>query len=122
MSTREQALEFITLHATQSDLDRVYAAAKQRTQTLRDLRAAAVSEGTEVRLSKIKPKYLNGLTGTVKTVEQKRTRAIVSILLDEESTENMRHILYVERGVKRHLLTGVPASVCEVLAPKDGPD
>lgn len=114
--TLETAVGFITLHASQEDLDRIYAAAKQRAKALRDVRAASVTTGALVRLGNVKPKYMDGLTGKVVDVRQGRSTTKVDIELDLDSTEIMRvssnH--YIPVGTERHRLNNVPASVCHL--------
>ncbi|GGX46372.1 hypothetical protein [Streptomyces noursei] len=111
--TLESAIAFISLHATQEDLDRIYATAKQRSKALREARAASVAKGTLVRLGNIKPKYMDGLTGKVVEVRQGRSTTKVDIELDAESTDRLRmHRDNVPDDVERHRLNNVPASVC----------
>ncbi|MFH0246382.1 hypothetical protein ACGRHY_29075 [Streptomyces sp. HK10] len=114
--TLEAAIGFVSLHASQDDLDRIYAAAKQRTKVLREARAAAVTKGVTVRIDNIKPKYLSGLTGTVTDVSQSRTRTLVTVELDPESTTTLRMASArpIPDGVERYQLTGVPAACCHV--------
>jgi len=114
MPTLEQAIEYITQGATESDIERIYAAAKERSRALRNVRAAAVRVGAEVQISGIRPKYYVGMSGTVKTVEQKRTRAIVSVLLDARSTEELRLHTFVPNEVERFEVHGIPAMCCAV--------
>ncbi|MFB6886721.1 hypothetical protein ACFCY8_38565 [Streptomyces noursei] len=107
------SIDFISLHATQEDLDRVYAAAKQRTRALREARAASVTKDALIRLANVKPKYMDGLTGKVVDVRHGRSTTKVDIELDPESTNRLRfHRANIPDDVERHKLTNVPASVC----------
>ncbi|MEW2434252.1 hypothetical protein AB0952_08725 [Streptomyces caniferus] len=112
--TLESAIGYITLHATQEDLDRIYAAAKQRTKALRAVRAAAVTKGADIRLGNCNPKYMSGLAGVVVEVRQGRSTTRVDIELDQESTEILRLHRDIPHGVERHQLNNVPASICHV--------
>ncbi|MFD3422074.1 hypothetical protein [Streptomyces decoyicus] len=112
--TLESAIGFITLHATQEDLDRISAAAKQRTKALREARAAAVTKGVDIRLGNCRPKYMSGLTGEVVEVRQGRSSTTVDIVLDATSTEILRLHRHVPDGVERYRLNNVRASVCHV--------
>ncbi|MFI7089528.1 hypothetical protein ACIBUR_38825 [Streptomyces anulatus] len=112
--TLESAIGFTTLHASQPDLDRIASAIKQRSLALREARAASVSEGSLVRLGRIKPKYLVGLTGKVVDVRHgKVTRVVVEF--DPASTEKLRYSssrTLVPEGVERYSMDGIPASCC----------
>jgi hypothetical protein len=113
--TLENALAFVSLHAEQEALDRLYTALKDRTKALRTARAASVTIGSTVLIANIAAKYLEGLTGTVVTMTPKRTRTIVTIELDAESTTALRHSgrRDVPDGVERYLFPdGIPATCC----------
>ena len=88
--TLATAIEFVTLHASQEDLDRIYGAAKERTRALRQTRAATVTTGVTVRIDKVRPQYLVGLTGTVTATRTPRTKTYVTVELDEASTRTLR--------------------------------
>ncbi|MGW1976671.1 hypothetical protein [Streptomyces sp. NPDC001889] len=100
------------MHADEDALGRIQSALNQRTRTLREVRAAAVTKGARVRIDNIKPKYLTDLTGTVTAIKQNRTRAIATVELDPDSTDLLRERTYVPAGVERHLLPGIPATCC----------
>ncbi|MEU6331597.1 hypothetical protein ABZ851_30600 [Streptomyces sp. NPDC047049] len=112
--TLESAIGYITLHATQEDLDRINAAVKQRTKALREVRAAAVTKGADVRLGDCRPKYMSGLAGKVVEVRQGRSTTTVDIELDSKSTETLRLHRNIPDGVERHRLNNVPASICHM--------
>lgn len=69
MTTIQDVLDFVALHADQPDIENIWAACKRRQKYLRDNRAASnaasLRPGDRVRLSGLSPKYLNGLTGEV---------------------------------------------------------
>ncbi|MFJ3714092.1 MULTISPECIES: hypothetical protein [unclassified Streptomyces] len=109
--TLAQVVRYITLHADETDIDRIYAAAKERGRTLRNIRAAAVTKGVDVTIAGIRPAYLNGLSGTVTELEQKRTQTVVTVRLDAESTDLLRAHRYVPPSQARGLLR-IPASCC----------
>ncbi|MFI8932417.1 hypothetical protein ACIG3E_32735 [Streptomyces sp. NPDC053474] len=111
--TLETAIGYISLHATQNDLDRIHAAAKQRATALREARAAAVTKGSTVRIGNARPKYMNGLTGVVVDVRQGRS-TVVDLELDAESTDVLRTFRPIPDTVERHTLNNVYASVCHL--------
>ncbi|WP_326693374.1 MULTISPECIES: hypothetical protein [unclassified Streptomyces] len=117
MPTLTDAVSYITQAATQDDLSRVGDAIRERHKTLDAIRAAAVNEGTAVCLTRIKPKFLNGLKGEVVKVSQGRGITRVTVQLTAESTRELRFNKpgWVPQGVERYELGGVPASSCEVL-------
>lgn len=85
MTTFNDVLTYMRDSATESEASALFEAANAR---LRSLRAATAAENiaslkpdTEVRLSGLKPKYLNGLTGTVRSIEGSRVR----VKLDDAS-------------------------------------
>lgn len=110
--TLTDAVAFIAQHATADDLDQVYAAAKQRTRTLRTIAAAAAASlpvGASVRLDGLSPKYLNGLTGVLKSTTG--GRAVVT--LDKESTSLLgfsSRRFYAAAGKDSYDLGGLPLS------------
>lgn len=106
------ATEFVLSHASREDLSRIGEAIKQRRVILGTIAAASVATGSSVRLDGLSPKYLNGLTGTVKTLDAKSA----AVELDETSTEKLRWDGFrkytVPDDTKRYLLRGVPLSCC----------
>ncbi|MDX3070460.1 MULTISPECIES: hypothetical protein [Streptomyces] len=112
--TLATAIEFVSLHASQGDLDRIYAAAKERTKALREIRAAAVTTGSLIRIDKIRPTYYNGLTGKVTTTSTARTKTYATVELDEASTMTLRAVgkQYIPSDVKRFTIEGIPTTCC----------
>ncbi|WP_019061403.1 hypothetical protein [Streptomyces prunicolor] len=112
--TLATAISFVSLHATQEDLDRIYAAAKERSQALRSTRAASVTTGALIRIDKIRPRYLVGLTGTVTATRTARTKTYATVELDEESTDVLRAtgMQYIPTDVKRFSYEGIPTTCC----------
>lgn len=110
-------LRFVLERADETDLDRLARAIRSRHRTLKEKAAAGVTEGVKVRLDGINPKYLAGLTGTVKSISPSgRTRRAV-ITLDKQSssalalaTEKYRFLI----GKDSYDLTGIPVTCCQV--------
>lgn len=99
---------FIQQKADTDDLDTLHNAIRTRHKLLREQSAAAVKTVTTYGLS---PKYLDGLTGAVKSIEQAGGRRIATVTLNEEST----HLLASRSGKYGSLyshssydLTGIP--------------
>ncbi|MGW0868261.1 hypothetical protein [Streptomyces sp. NPDC002611] len=112
--TLAAAIAFVSLHASQDDLDRIYDAAKKRSKTLRETRAAAVTTGTDIRIDNIRPAYLVGLTGTVTATRTARTKTYATIELDEASTDALRATgkQWIPQDVKRYSYDGIPTTCC----------
>jgi hypothetical protein len=104
------ALTFVANASSDDELDRVVAAVNARRRTLREVRSAAVTIGSVVKIQNLSPAYLNGLTGTVEAHSRgKRTR--VEVRLDETSTKILRFQggrFQVSAETTEYLLGGVP--------------
>lgn len=102
---------FISGYADEQDLDAITRAVKARSRALMDDRAANLKVGTKVTLTNLSPKYLCGLTGTVKLLQGSRA----TVTLDAVSTEALRRSgrsYYVPVDVKEYDLSGVPSGCC----------
>jgi hypothetical protein len=103
---------FILSEATESDIDRIYDAAKQRSKALRAIRAATISVGAEVETTNLSPKYLNGLRGKVQSITGQRA---VLLITDPHSLSQIIDTKYgpitLPGGpVAEYALRGVPVS------------
>lgn len=78
MTTFDEAFAYIANEATEEQIRAIFHVGNARIKNLRAVTAAAnianLSPGTTVRLQNLKPKYLNGLTGTVQAVEGDKVR------------------------------------------------
>lgn len=110
--TRTDAVSFISDHADEADLDAIIATIKARQKMHATRRASAVVVDQEVTLQGLQPKYLNGLTGTVKSISGN----YADVELSEKSTEQLRFYgrrrFIIAEGTKRYVLTGTPLSTC----------
>jgi len=112
-------IAFIVSEDTESQLDQVTNAVRQRQRALRTVQAAAVRVGAQVRISGLSPKYLNGLEGLVETI----TRSRSNVRLSKMSTARLWRTggtRAVSRfGVKpdeeHYLLCGIPLSCCKIV-------
>ncbi|WP_031102300.1 hypothetical protein [Streptomyces sp. NRRL S-1896] len=86
-----------------------------------------IKPGRRVRLVRISPACLNGLTGTTQTDPDSRATTRLDVLLDESSTEflrrdhrvgNTRKVNVPAPDVTRHLLPGIPTA-CMFYAEND---
>jgi hypothetical protein len=114
--TRTDLIRFVLDQADEADLDALGEAARQRRTSLRAITAAAVKEGAPVKIRDIKPKYLNGLTGTVKAIETIRAKRCAVVTLDRDSTQQLAIASAKYASLINHDsydLTGVPLSCCE---------
>lgn len=111
--TLQDVIGFIVTSADDADIDRIHDALRQRRRALAAVTAAAVRPGMDVRLDGLSPKYLNGLTGTVESINGNRC----SVLLDEESTQNLRFAgkrFYVPIDMTNYIMRGVPLQCAKV--------
>lgn len=114
MATFTDAISFITNNADADDLERILDAYKSRKKALAAVRAASVRKGSEVTLTGLSPKYLNGLSGVVHAVRGQRC----DVKLDENSTATLRYSgtrFYVPEGDKNYVLTGCPLTCAEAV-------
>lgn len=78
MSNFAEFLSYMATSATESEVRAVFEVGNQRLKTIRTVTAAenlaSLQPGQVVRLGGLKPKYLNGLTGTVQSIEGSRVR------------------------------------------------
>ena len=78
MSDYATLLSYVATSATEAEVRGLFEVANQRLKTLRTTTAAenlaSLQKDQVVRLSGLKPKYLNGLTGTVQGIEGSRVR------------------------------------------------
>lgn len=115
-ATMAEVIGFVLEQADESDLDRITDAVKKRRGVLRDKAAADVKEGKQVTLYGLRPAYLNGLTGTVKSIKPGRTRKVV-VTLDRRSTSVLAYSsadYHSLHGQDSHDLTGIPITCCQV--------
>ncbi|ORT98459.1 hypothetical protein UK99_01585 [Frankia casuarinae] len=107
------ATDFILSHATDQDLTRITETVQQRRTALAAIRSASLTTGIPVRIANIKPRYLNGLTGTIRQIDGKHA----AIILDAESTDRLRFTpsnkrFPVPSEATSFDLRGVPLSCC----------
>jgi hypothetical protein len=80
-------ISYITLHATSEEARRINKAATERVKLLGkmegSLMASLLKPGDKVTLSGLSPKYLNGMTATVKEAAQGRETKVTVVLDDE---------------------------------------
>ncbi|WP_439681638.1 hypothetical protein [Embleya sp. MST-111070] len=86
--TLENALAFILTTASEDDLARFDATARQRSVVNAAARADLVEEGLTVRIDHLRNKYLNGLRGVVHSIDRPRAgRPTAIIRLDAASAK-----------------------------------
>jgi hypothetical protein len=117
-TTPADVIAFIVARADDTDLSNIIGAVNARRKTLRTIAAASVKPGLAVRLDGLSPKYLNGLTGTVKSVEGQHC----TVTLDAASTERLgwqsRFSLQVRMSQKpdgTYDFGGVPSSCAKAV-------
>lgn len=92
-------------------LDDVLAALQDRHDTLHLERALQATEGRHVLIQDVRPRYLNGLEGTIEATDGE----MVAIRLTAASTGRLRfsgQMRYAIGAELNFLLEGVPASCC----------
>lgn len=109
----KDVLEYVGNTATAEEVRALFDAGNARIKHVRSLQAAetaaAVKVGDTVTTGGLKPAYLNGLTGTVKSVDRRARRTDVTIDLDESSVGKAGR--YGWNG----MLSGVPVSAITIL-------
>jgi hypothetical protein len=112
-TTPADVIAFIVARADETDLANILNAVKARRKALGQINASAVKVGATVTLDGLSPKYLNGLTGTVKSVSGGRC----TVTLDEASTNDLGFRstrFYVLPGSKTYDLAGIPTQCAKV--------
>lgn len=89
MSSLSTSLAYITQIASAEDINRIVAACNERNKSLRAAAAAKtiteLNEGDAVELTGLRPKYLNGLTGTFVRLDTHGNKTTVVVKLDPVS-------------------------------------
>ena len=76
-------------------------------------RASGITEGCEVILDNITPKYLNGLRGTVLTVEPLTETVTISLTVESsEALANMPRSRFHILPGERYPLSSIPLATC----------
>ncbi|MFF0250215.1 hypothetical protein [Streptosporangium sandarakinum] len=113
---RAAVLTAILNDASEDDLTAYGSAIQERRAILTRLAAAAVTTGVAVRIVNIKPRYLDGLTGTVTEVvppARRNATKCVTVMLDEASTETYKaHRAPYGSQEKQATVTGIPITCC----------
>lgn len=107
---------YVLEHTDEDDLRCIADALKSRHLMLRQEAAAVVRPGARITIRNIKPKYLDGLTGTVTAIELSgRTRSAV-VSLDVRSTRELAtsraYAFLADRD--SHDIGGIPLVCCHV--------
>jgi hypothetical protein len=114
--TLSDALNFILTSASNEDLSRVIDGIKSRRTILQTINAASVSIGASVKLDGLTPKYLNGLTGTVASINGRSA----TIKLDERSTKELRWSgrkrFFIAGDATEYPLGGIPLSTLSIVS------
>jgi hypothetical protein len=103
-TTITDVLGYIAGSATDDELERVLHAYKTRRKMLQQVRAASVTVGASVTLDGLSPKALNGLTGTVASIDGNRA----SVELDADSTTRLAftNTRFAQRAMSKHNVGG----------------
>ncbi|MDA3644360.1 hypothetical protein LZ318_30890 [Saccharopolyspora indica] len=110
-------VRWIQESSSEGDFDVILKAINTRARALLDQAAANVRTGSRVRTHSLKPKYLNGLTGTVKTIETERGKRLATVSLDADSisklgtTQRYGHLW----GQEKHDFAGIPVHCLTVV-------
>ncbi|MEV6421816.1 hypothetical protein [Streptomyces sp. NPDC051662] len=81
---------YIREHATAEELDILQELCGKRREIVWAVRGSLVRTGTKVEMTNMKPKYLNGLGGTVtRTRKSKKGETLADIALDTQSAARL---------------------------------
>lgn len=115
--TYDDVIKFITTEADYDQLRGIFDAGNARRKIVSSMetarKAATIKVATEVELSNLSPKYLNGLKGKVTEVDKNR----VTVELDADSTARLE--MTNQRRFRRFAadkaitIPGVPVSSCK---------
>lgn len=109
------ALTFILTSASNEDISRVIDGIKSRRSILATINAASVAIGEKVKLDGLKPKYLNGLTGTVESISGRSA----TVKLDARSTQELRwsgrRTHFIEADATEYPVRGLPLSTLTIV-------
>lgn len=131
MTNFSDVLSYIGAQATSAEIRQLFDVGNDRIKVLRKIEAAqtacAVVPGeTKAKIKDIRPKYLNGLTGTVTGVENAgRGKQVATLELDANSSLTYR--LASRRGGmitsldedRPAFVNGIPVSCLELLLPHE---
>jgi len=114
MAQFPEVLEFIA-SASSQELERITAAAHERSRSLARVRAMSVSGGDTVRIINLSPKALNGCRGEVVSICGQRA----DVRLDAADTERMKRSnlgrrMYIPPTDVQYTVMGVPLQCLEV--------
>lgn len=84
-------VRFVQERATADNLDNIVDAVKSRRSVLASIAAANLATGAPVTIYNIKPKYLSGLSGTVKEIIRGKGAPYATVTLDEDSTATLAY-------------------------------
>ncbi|GLF98262.1 hypothetical protein [Streptomyces yaizuensis] len=99
---------YIRDHATQEELDILQALCNKRREIVWAVRGSLVRTGRTVELINMKPKYLNGLVGTVtRTHKGRKGGTLADIALDAPSATRHARARRAGRG-PADVIEGVP--------------
>lgn len=110
-TTLKDVLEFIHSKATTREVDQIFKACNDRVNVLRSIEGSInmslLKSGDTVELHGLKPKYINGMRGTVKGTSPRREASFEITLSEADSA--------MWRMKKRHwgegpVTVGIPAS------------
>lgn len=111
--TITDTISFITCEATKEDTDQIISALNLRRRVLAQIKDATATQGSEVVLEGLSPKYLVGLSGVI--VE--RDGARVAVQLDERSTQTLKFSgqkrFYIADDCTSYKVTGIPAQCAQ---------
>lgn len=115
--TTPDVVDYIVGGATEGDLAVIINAINLRRKALRAISAAAVTVGAKVTLDGLSPKYLNGLTGTVKSVQGARCTVTLDVASTDRLSWNSRYTVTVQ-ALKNtdgtYDFAGIPSSCAKV--------
>jgi hypothetical protein len=114
MTTLSEVLDWIA-QADNEDLDVILDMLRMRRQTIAEANTALAKVGMKVTFRNLSPRYLNGLTGTIRAINSTGSRG--TIKLDELSTNRLaltkQNRFHAEVGTT-YTMEGVPLSACEL--------
>jgi hypothetical protein len=106
LTTFREVLDYVGQAANDDEIRALFTAGNARIKQLRALdvaeKAATLKVGDAILTSNLKPAYLNGLSGTILSVDRSGRKVTATLRLDDASALQARHY------ASANMLSGVP--------------
>jgi hypothetical protein len=112
--TFDEVVDYVTTHATNEELEELQAAMNARNSILQAQRAAAVRVGSTVTFVTIAPKYMEGLTGEITSIDGKHATVRLNVRSTNTLRVKGRRRFFIPPTTQRYEVSGIPLTCCAV--------